>query len=495
MDFIHKRQEESAHVVKVIEESHVHHDTSVDFRKWPVSDMENDCEERFGLSLVGKWQENRQVWCQDNSASKNSQPSELVCYRYHQHHKKREGQGPDMFCVATNFVIDFSKIHGEYEKGHKPPLGQQYYHFDAHSLSATCSKTSEYHENMFMPHHSLQMRSFVSDPQMDVSHLQRESTPTYLLARDEDCENSFHSSADFMNMFLVHKVLGNEVADQQVLLFDKHPDGPYKELIEKAYAPRHGVHRHQTKYGTKKVVFDKLIFHLESPAGLIFPKVSRPDPLRCYRTSLYEAYRRHVLQSFNLLNVAPPPIPTATLILRHRTAHKNTGRILENEQEVVNALKSGNMMKTNVVDMAGMTYGEQLKMVRNSNIIVGVHGAGLMFIMFAAEEAVLVEIHPSYRQDRHFRHAARMTGKLYMPMRSLQRETCHGSSDNIKVDIEEFTKTIDGAVRLARNFDDGLSECGLQCPSSILALDNRLDPFYDGHTPKGRPVNTQFPCG
>lgn len=44
------------------------------------------------------------------------------------------------------------------------------------------------------------------------------------------------------------------------------------------------------------------------------------------------------------------------------------------------------MMKTNVVDMAGMTYGEQLKMVRNSNIIVGVHGAGLMFIMFAAEE-------------------------------------------------------------------------------------------------------------
>lgn len=98
-----------------------------------------------------------------------------------------------------------------------------------------------------------------------------------------------------MNMFLVHKVLGNDVAEQQVLLFDKHPDGkssmgitpyrvahsltgtsvgPYKELIEKAYAPHHGVHRHQAKYGTKKVVFDKLIFHLESPAGLIFPKVN-----------------------------------------------------------------------------------------------------------------------------------------------------------------------------------------------------------------------------
>lgn len=35
-----------------------------------------------------------------------------------------------------------------------------------------------------------------------------------------------------------------------------------------------------------------------------------------------------------------------------------------------------------------------------------------MMIMFAAEEAILIEIHPSYRQDRHFRHAARMTGRL-----------------------------------------------------------------------------------
>ena len=40
---------------------------------------------------------------------------------------------------------------------------------------------------------------------------------------------------------------------------------------------------------------------------------------------------------------------------------------------------------------------------------------GLMFVMFAADEAVLVELHPSYRQDRHFRHAARMTGKIAYP--------------------------------------------------------------------------------
>jgi hypothetical protein len=106
-----------------------------------------------------------------------------------------------------------------------------------------------------------------------------------------------------------------------------------------------------------------------------------------------------------------------------------------------------------------------------------------------------VEIHPSYRQDRHFRHAARMTHKAYLPMRSLARETCQGSSDSIVVPKEEFLRTMDGALRLARSFDDGLSECGLVCPKEVLALDGRLDGHYTRDYVKGKPVDTRFPCG
>lgn len=141
-----------------------------------------------------------------------------------------------------------------------------------------------------------------------------------------------------------------------------------------------------------------------------------------------------------------------------------------------------------------------------------------IFIGLQIGQAVLVEIHPSYRQDRHFRHAARLTGKIYMPIRSLKRETCEGTSDNVVVPLEEFKTTIDGALRIARcanhflncswtstlihchtfsrNFDDGLSECGLLCPPSVLALDERLDPHYQTSKGefKGVSVNTQFPC-
>jgi hypothetical protein len=47
-----------------------------------------------------------------------------------------------------------------------------------------------------------------------------------------------------------------------------------------------------------------------------------------------------------------------------------------------------------------------------------------------------------------------------------------------------------------RSFDDGLSECGLECPMGVLALDSKLDPFYSKQgMRKTAPVNTYFPCG
>ena len=207
------------------------------------------------------------------------------------------------------------------------------------------------------------------------------------------------------------------------------------------------------------------------------------------------AFSRFVLKAYDLYDVLPPTIPTILFSQRRRIPSKNIGRILANEKEVMDVLREGNMINVRSVDLAELSFRDQLAAVRSSNIIIGVHGAGLMNIMFAAEEAILLEIHPSYRLDRHFRHAARMTGKIYMPLRSQQRETCQGTSDNVVVPIEEFRKTVDAAVRIARNFDDGLAECGLVCPLGILALDKSLDSEYSSHKMvKTSPQSTVFPC-
>jgi hypothetical protein len=87
---------------------------------------------------------------------------------------------------------------------------------------SSCQKTDKYNERLFMPHHSIQvhlsirvfvktdddftllidfqMRSFRDSAKITKlkSEIEVVKTPTYLLARDEDCENAFHSTADFV---------------------------------------------------------------------------------------------------------------------------------------------------------------------------------------------------------------------------------------------------------------------------------------------------------
>ena len=81
-----------------------------------------------------------------------------------------------------------------------------YHNFQPGSLFATCKRTSAYEQiaERFMPHHRLQMDSFHSESQAPpVSSYQVIDTPTYLLARDEDCENLFHSSSDHVSDFML----------------------------------------------------------------------------------------------------------------------------------------------------------------------------------------------------------------------------------------------------------------------------------------------------
>jgi hypothetical protein len=50
------------------------------------------------------------------------------------------------------------------------------------------------------------MRGFRPQTALPSDHI-KVTTPTYLLARDEDCENSFHSTADFVNILSLSSLI------------------------------------------------------------------------------------------------------------------------------------------------------------------------------------------------------------------------------------------------------------------------------------------------
>lgn len=73
-----------------------------------LTETERECESRYGLQLADEWRRSEEVWCQPKEESPKA--ASLKCYPYQQKHRLDRGKGKDMFCVAENFVIDFSLV-------------------------------------------------------------------------------------------------------------------------------------------------------------------------------------------------------------------------------------------------------------------------------------------------------------------------------------------------------------------------------------------------
>lgn len=455
----------------------------------PASALRSDCDRRFGKGMLQRFADSETELCEPLREG----GARLRCWSIQQDHQRAKGTY-STFCEATNMVLDFSRVGGS-TAARKQGNGATHYHsFGAGALSGDCRKTAAMasYEKRLMNHMRSLVRSLETTDEAPPSS-ETEATPTLLIQRDEDAENTFHATADHLNLFTVSHLRGLEAPTTRALLFDTHPDYGYTELIHLGFASAAPLAR-AGDFGGRRVRFRRLVLHMESPGSIVSPFVL--DPMVCRDSVVWKGFVARVLQGFGLYDVAPPSQPSVTMVVRRRTAQKNVGRVLENEEELTSILREGNAMDARVVDLAALSFREQVTIMRGTNVLVGVHGAGLMHIMFTAEEAVLLEIHPRYRMDRHFRLAARQSGKIYLPMRATDAVKCHGSSDAVYVRPEHFRSALDAAVRVARSLHDGLSECGLTCDPRILKMDKFVAQRpYKAELEKVAPYEKRFPCG
>ena len=82
------------------------------------------------------------------------------------------------------------------------------------------------------------------------------------------------------------------------------------------------------------------------------------------------------------------------------------------------------------IDLAALTFEEQLHIARNTDVLVGVHGAGLTHSLFLKPGAAVVEIMPHDVQHKGFRNLAGMRGMGYFGVRGgyLEDEGVKGGS-------------------------------------------------------------------
>ncbi|KAK3291753.1 uncharacterized protein B0H64DRAFT_329608 [Chaetomium fimeti] len=106
------------------------------------------------------------------------------------------------------------------------------------------------------------------------------------------------------------------------------------------------------------------------------------------------------------------------------------------------------------VDFATLSFPEQIRVARATDVLLGVHGAGLTHTMFMRDgRGAVVEIRPATNDYRGFRNLAFMKGLHYftalveqIPARGkvVKRDSWHW--DDVRIGLDEFMGLVDAAI-------------------------------------------------
>jgi protein O-GlcNAc transferase len=105
------------------------------------------------------------------------------------------------------------------------------------------------------------------------------------------------------------------------------------------------------------------------------------------------------------------------------------------------------------VDYASLSFAEQLNATRRSDILIGVHGAGLTHGMFMRPGSAMVEILPQDFNHKGFRNLAKIMGHQYFSSHAVK--ALGGSGDwqieDVILEEDRFMGLLDVAVKSMYN--------------------------------------------
>ena len=96
----------------------------------------------------------------------------------------------------------------------------------------------------------------------------------------------------------------------------------------------------------------------------------------------------------------------------------NFQRVLSNQNDVVQALRQ-EFPATNITTtyMENIPICEQIEMVHSADVLMGVHGAGLVHSWWLQEDALLFElVPPSQKGNPSFKTLTKLTGRRYFDL-------------------------------------------------------------------------------
>ncbi|KJX95149.1 DUF563 domain-containing protein [Zymoseptoria brevis] len=406
---------------------------------------EDQCSDRYGTGYIRRFSDSATEYC------KNETGSSLTCFTHKSHDSRT-----DSFCVGQPAVIDAS----------------------ARTVGLHCPLrdwTDEDHARGAAPLSSFELYWYATGPRTIFEQFMNfddhnqallekpETTRTVLLVKREDTvENLWHTLMQVMSVWLSLDVLRTardptsgkafsthlDVSQIQTVILDSFEDGPFWEMW--------------SMFGGLPVVRLPDFDPASSPtqqAVIPLPGGSNPMwqgdwiDLDCDNSALLEAFSLRILEFFEVFHKTSRwphwnDRKTLTFIDRKKS------RSLDNQDALVQAIRSRfPQVDVHLVDFAALSFKQQLETVASTDILVGVHGAGLTHGMFLKPNSTIVEIRPPVMDHKGFKNMAKFLGHRYFSEHSVDRDhpgkTGDWHNDRVFIEEESLLKVIDEAIASA----------------------------------------------
>lgn len=136
------------------------------------------------------------------------------------------------------------------------------------------------------------------------------------------------------------------------------------------------------------VCFKNIVFPL-LPRMIFGLYYNTPIIYGCEKSGMFDAFSKHILHRLKI-----PFHQRENRKLKVTFLSRNTKyRTVLNENELVDALRENDMYEVQkVVFDTNLSFKKQLEISRNTDIFIGIHGAGLTHLLFLPEWAALFEL-------------------------------------------------------------------------------------------------------
>lgn len=416
-----------------------------------VLDMQSAfCKDRFDIPYLEKLRDSAVEYCAAGS------PSQVTCF----HSATADDLHVDSFCLASGAV----------------------YEGDSYRYRLGCKLNELPMKLANIPHvptlDKLQRYWYETGPGFVFKRIEVDGefkpalpeprAPQYtLLVKREGATNIWHTLIEIFSVTLSIDVLRMaQKADTQAPYFS--PGDEYNTQIVLLDNAKHGpLFDLWSLLSKRPVVLLKDLppgTHLEN---VIVPLAGASNPMwqgdwtvhSCQNSRLLKMFSRRVL-SFHNLEPSRKVDKDSPVVLTY--INRTGSRRLVHGEEYFNRVASKYPhVKVQSIDFADLSLQKQLEIIQGTDVLVGVHGAGLTHGMFLPPNSAMVEILPHDFNHKGFRNMASLLDHEYFSTHAsgavvVKRDDWH--RDDVFVEEERFMATIDAAVKVMynrgqRNFD------------------------------------------